>query len=400
MIKNVVFISPNFPEQYWRFCEGLKNNGCNVLGVGDCPYENLQPELKNVLTEYYRVYDMNNNDKQAEAITYFINKYGPIDWLESNNEYWLRSDASLRQRFNIPGLKPDDMDSITNKEKMKEFFKKAGCKVARYHMVDNIKECQKFIKKVDYPVFVKPAVGVGAQKTYKISNDADLEKFFFERDVNTIYIMEEFITGELMSFDGVCDSHSEPVFCDQSRFFTPIDILVHENLDDRYYTTAFIDPKFEKLGRKVVKSFGIQKRFFHIEFFRLTVDKKGLGKKGDYIGLECNMRAPGGSTPDLINFALSISCYQVWADVVVNDKSLQKMDYEKYIAMAAARRDRFHYVHSMDEVKDVYHDQVCMMGRNPEILADALGNDFVFAKFKNLKDANAFADFVLEKYNN
>jgi hypothetical protein len=31
----------------------------------------------------------------------------------------------------------------------------------------------------------------------------------------------------------------------------------------------------------------------------------GLGKVGDYAGLEVNMRPPGGYTPDMINFAHS-----------------------------------------------------------------------------------------------
>jgi hypothetical protein len=45
-------ISPNFPTTYWRFAEALKKNGLNVLGVGDTPYHELSPELKNNLTEY------------------------------------------------------------------------------------------------------------------------------------------------------------------------------------------------------------------------------------------------------------------------------------------------------------------------------------------------------------
>ena len=32
---NFVFISPNFPTAYERFCEGLHDNGVNVLGIGD-----------------------------------------------------------------------------------------------------------------------------------------------------------------------------------------------------------------------------------------------------------------------------------------------------------------------------------------------------------------------------
>ena len=40
-MKNVIFISPNFPTNYWQFCRELKNNGMNVLGIGDAPYDGL-----------------------------------------------------------------------------------------------------------------------------------------------------------------------------------------------------------------------------------------------------------------------------------------------------------------------------------------------------------------------
>ena len=46
-MKNVIFISPNFPTNYWQFCRELKNNGMNVLGIGDAPYDGLMGELKN-----------------------------------------------------------------------------------------------------------------------------------------------------------------------------------------------------------------------------------------------------------------------------------------------------------------------------------------------------------------
>ena len=45
-MKNFVFISPNFPTNYWQFCQELKNNGMNVLGIGDQPYHELLPQLK------------------------------------------------------------------------------------------------------------------------------------------------------------------------------------------------------------------------------------------------------------------------------------------------------------------------------------------------------------------
>ena len=49
-MKNFIFISPNFPTNYWMFCRELKNNGMNVLGIGDQPYEELNPNLKDPFT--------------------------------------------------------------------------------------------------------------------------------------------------------------------------------------------------------------------------------------------------------------------------------------------------------------------------------------------------------------
>ena len=50
-MKNFVFISPNFPEKYWQFCDELQKNGVRVLGIGDAPKHALTPELKRALTE-------------------------------------------------------------------------------------------------------------------------------------------------------------------------------------------------------------------------------------------------------------------------------------------------------------------------------------------------------------
>ena len=54
-MKNVIFISPNFPTNYWQFCHELRCDGVNVLGIGDQPYDELSLSLKSCLTEYYKV---------------------------------------------------------------------------------------------------------------------------------------------------------------------------------------------------------------------------------------------------------------------------------------------------------------------------------------------------------
>lgn len=48
---NFVFISPQFPKDFWNFCDRLAKNGVTVLGIGDSPYDELKDGLKNALTE-------------------------------------------------------------------------------------------------------------------------------------------------------------------------------------------------------------------------------------------------------------------------------------------------------------------------------------------------------------
>ena len=112
-MKNFIFISPNFPTNYWKFCRELKNNGLNVLGIGDQPYDELMPELKDSLNEYYKVSSLENYDEVFRAVAFFTYKYGRIDWLESNNEYWLERDAMLRVDFHITsGWQVEDLPRI------------------------------------------------------------------------------------------------------------------------------------------------------------------------------------------------------------------------------------------------------------------------------------------------
>ena len=73
---NFVFISPNFPRNYYNYCKGLKENGVNVLGVGDEPYDELAPELKSALTEYFKFNSLENYDEVYRAVAFFAWKYG------------------------------------------------------------------------------------------------------------------------------------------------------------------------------------------------------------------------------------------------------------------------------------------------------------------------------------
>ena len=396
---NFVFISPNFPKSYWNFCRGLKNNGVNTLAIGDEEYDNLSSELKNSVNEYYKVSSLENYDEVYRACAYFAFKYGHIDWLESNNEYWLLRDAHLRTDFNInTGIKDDKIAGIKYKSAMKEFYKKAGVKTARYYIVtDNYEEVEKFINEVGYPVVVKPNNGVGAAATYKLSNKEELEYFFATYDKNVEYIMEEFINGELLSYDGIAGKNREIIFETAHAYPIPVMDIVNEKKDVMYYSYREIPEDLKEAGRKTVQSFDTNSRFFHCEFFRLLEDKKGLGNKGDIVGLEVNMRPPGGFTPDMMNYANNIDVYQIWADMVTFDKGNFDKNSRPYHCVCLARRDAHKYVFSQEEVIEKYRDSIVMKERMPDIMSAAMGNDMLTARFETLEQCFEFADMYLKQ---
>ena len=395
-MKNIIFISPNFPTNYWMFCRELKNNGMNVLGIGDQPYEELKPELKESLHEYYKVGSLENYDEVYRAVAYFTFKHGRIDWLESNNEYWLEQDARLRTDFNIQsGFQTADMVRIKHKSKMQEFYTKAGIPVARYYMVKTLQGCRMFIKKVGYPVVVKPDNGVGAAATYKLTCDEELVRFFESYPKDVPYIMEEFVHAEVNSYDAIIDGEGNPIF--ETGNVTPDSIMDIVNNQDNscYYIVKNLPEDTRKAGRATVKSFGVKSRFVHFEFFRLTQDQEGLGKKGEVIALEVNMRPCGGFTPDMINFANSTNVYKIWADMIAFGESRMPVGEQSYCAFAG-RRDGKDFVLSHEELAEKYRDHIRMLDRIPDALAGAMGNQMFVATFSTKEEMDRFYDDAVD----
>jgi len=394
---NFIFVSPQFPKTYWHFCDRLKRNGVNVLGIGDTPYEYLRPELKAALTEYYFLPNLNDYDAAFRAVAFFSFKYGKIDWLESNNEFWLEQDARLRTDFHITtGEQFANIGRIKNKSAMKAYYAQAGVPTARLHKVTDLAAAKIFIAQVGYPVIVKPDVGVGANDTFKLENDAHLENFFATLPA-VPYVMEEFITGDICSYDAILNDRSEPLFESMTVFPTPIMDIVLKHSDLSYYVAAHMPEKLRDMGRATAKAFGIKSRFVHFEFFRLTEAKAGLGGIGDFVGLEVNMRPAGGYTPDMIDFAHSTDVYRIWADMVTTNERRLADRGEDFYCVYASRRDIYRYVRTHEEILARYGGAMVMCERMPEMMVPQMGNQMYTAKLADFAATEEFIRFVQER---
>ena len=390
---NFVFVSPHFPHTYWQFCDRLKKNGLNVLGIGDAPYDSLEEPLKAALTEYYRVDSLEDYDRVYRAVAFFAFKYGKIDWIESMNEYWLEQDARLRTDFNITtGIREDRISFIKEKSLMKKLYLEAGIPTARQHVVTDREAGKVFIREVGYPVIVKPDVGVGATHTWKLENDADLEAFYDNLPAAP-YVMEEFIEGEICSYDAILDSRCEPLF-ESMTVWPPVMDIVNKDLDLMYYTCPEVPEGLRKLGRKTVKAFGVDRRFVHLEFFRLTKARKGLGKVGDFVALEVNMRPAGGYTPDMMDFAHSTDVYQIYADMVAFDERRVPESPAHAYCVYASRKDGHTYARTHEEIMAKYGSRMMMQEEMPPMNWPQMGRYMYTAKLKTFEEAEAFIHFV------
>lgn len=387
---NYIFISPHFPVNYYNFIPHLRSFEINVLGIADEIFDNLRWELKTSLNEYYKVSDLHNYDELIRAAGYFTFKYGKIDRLESFNEYWLETDARLRTDFNIPGIKIDKIDEYKNKSRMKELFIKAGLNVAQGKVIKNLDEAIKFIHAYGFPIVAKPDKGVGAAQTFKISNKVELEEFFSIKPPID-YIFEEFIEGDIYSFDGLTDQNGEIVFYTSHKYQRGIMETVNNDLHIFYHSLIDVPEDLFEAGKKIVDVFDVRERFFHFEFFRRHIDGKPYA-------LEVNMRPPGGFTLDMFNFACDFDVYREYASIVATGRMTGGYE-RKYYVCYIGRKFNKNYVHSHDEIISKYSEYLVMQAPISDVLSQALGNYCYIIRTKNFEIIEEAIDFIHKVWN-
>ena len=362
---NYIVISPYYPQNFQQFTIELANQGINVLGIGQEPYDQLDQPLKNALTEYFRVENLENLDEVKRAVAFLFYKHGPIDRIESHNEYWLEQDAQLREQFNVFGAKPKDLKKTKFKSEMKKLFKKAGVPVVPGQVVKTLSGVDLAVNKLGLPLIAKPDNGVGAAATFKLETKKDVEYFKSEWDQETVYFFEKFVqSGEICTFDGLVDKDGQIVFSTTFDYaHTPLDLMIYK-MDNSYYVLKDMDPKLRIYGESIVKTFGMKERFFHIEFFR---------DGDDYVAIEYNNRPAGGFTIDVYNFAHSIDLYKGYAAIVVG-KEFPSTHLKPLFCLATSRRASTNYAYAESELLEKYRDNFKVKKDMPAAFAELQGD--------------------------
>jgi hypothetical protein len=384
---NFVHLSPHFPPNYYRFCVGLREEGVNVLGLADTPYGSLRPELRGALSEYYRVDDMNSYGELVRALGHFTHRHGKLDGIDSHSEHWLETEARLRTDFNMEGLRHDRIGIVKRKSAMKEIYRSAGVRVARGAVARTLEEARRLVAGTGYPVVAKPDVGVGAAATFKIRDDGELSSFF-DRKPAADYIVEEFIQGKILSFDGLTDRDGNIVFFTSHAFSQGIMETVNEDADIFYHSLREIPADLEEAGRRTARAFDVRGRFFHFEFFRTDRD-------GGIVALEVNLRPPGGLTTDMFNYANDIDIYREWARVVAGNRFAAEWTRPYHVGYVGRKRGK-RYAHGHGEILAAFGSLIVHHEEIDSIFRAAIGDYGYLVRSKELDEVRSAARYIQE----
>jgi hypothetical protein len=114
-----------------------------------------------------------------------------------------------------------------------------------------------------------------------------------------------------------------------------------------------------------VQIYGLRERFFHIEFFRTP--------EGQFIGLEINVRPPGGLTVDMWNYANDFDIYYEYANVVMNNCFEARVTAPYHCAYISRRWGR-PYRMEHDQVLETFKGYIVAHEPISGVFAAALGD--------------------------
>jgi hypothetical protein len=211
------------------------------------------------------------------------------------------------------------------------------------------------------------------------------------------FILEEFIEGEIFSFDGMANDQSDVVFFTGHQFPINIASIVNEDAETYYLTLKTLPEALIHAGKASVKAFGIRQRFFHFEFFRLTKDYPHLGKVGTFVALEANLRPPGGYSMEMINYANSVNAYHIYTDVIATNKWVSSKAKPTFFCANASRKNHHQYRHDFHAIREKFAPYLVFENSYPYPISIAMGDYFFLAKFQTKEEVDNFYQFVYAK---
>lgn len=360
---DVVFISPAYPAEMPEFTRGLAAAGARVFGIGDTPRQMLSTRVKEALHDYLQVPRILDEDDVIHRAHAWL-RGRSIDRIETQWEPTVLMAARMRERFGVPGMSHDQVLGFRNKQLMKERVAAAGLRVPHASKVSTAKGAREAAERIGYPLILKPIAGAGSADTYRVENEAELEKVLARTQHVAELSVEEFVDGEEFTHDTICVD-GQPIYENVAQYLPrPLVARSIEQISPIICTVRDLDqPKMHgglTLGRGVLDALGMGTGFTHMEWY--------LKSDGEVVFGEIGCRPGGARLVDQMNYTSDQDLFLGWGQAVTGQRP--KLDrprrYNTAIVFKRANgQGRIQRIDGLSAFTEHYRDRICTVDLLP-----------------------------------
>ncbi|MGW1777312.1 ATP-grasp domain-containing protein [Streptomyces sp. NPDC002104] len=233
----------------------------------------------------------------AERAAELIREFGVTDII-ATQEFDIERAAVLRERFGLPGQRPDSAVVYRDKWAMKCAAVAAGIPVAEHALLTGPEDLDRFVAAHGLPAVVKPrrgalSVGVAILRTRAELDEWSAGAELTDEHGEPRWLVEAYVEGSMCHVDGTVLDGGIATLWPSQYTYVLADFRDRKGRVDIALDTA--DPlarRLSEFGEKVLAAFGGPEHFaFHIEVF--------VTPEGELVLCEAASRAGGAGVRDV-----------------------------------------------------------------------------------------------------
>ena len=317
-MKNVVFVAPYFMDTTERFIYAATKIPDARIGLVSCdPIEKLDPKINDRLAGHYQVEGISTGQLQR-GVEALATHFGSVDRLIGVLEQIQVSLGQIRDNMKIHGMGANAAICFRDKSTMKTVLQSSGLPCAGHQLIDNKADANVFMKKVGFPIIVKPPDGAGAKGTYRCENEHQLKQCLdsLNPEPQNPILLEEFITGQEFSFDSVMLNGSLVWHSISQYSPSPLEVVQQPWIQWCVMIPRHtIDERFDEIKRvagPALQALGLGTGLSHMEWFRKPDGSIAISEVG--------ARPPGAQFMTLMSYAHDIDMYHAWTELMIHDR--------------------------------------------------------------------------------
>lgn len=321
-MTHVIFAVPFAMDATLRFVQAacdLRAEGLRLGVLSQDRPERFPEALRSRFDAFHRVPNAMDAESLTEGVRHLARSMdGRVDRVIGILEPLQEALAEVRERLDIPGMRPEAAANFRDKARMKDLLRANGLPCAGHRLCMGPEEAFAFGRESGYPLVVKPPAGAGARNTFRVDDESELAGYLRSmppRPSDPV-LLEEFLSGSEFSFDTVTLNGRHLLHNVTEYAPTPLEVMQTPWIQWAVVLPRDISgPDFRPIheaGARALDVLGMDTGITHMEWFRRD--------DGSIAISEVAARPPGAQFTTLLGYAHDLDFYEAWVRLVTMDR--------------------------------------------------------------------------------